>query len=62
MSLRRFATYAWSMLAFNVAVILSGAVMRAKDSGAGCGAAVVCSSEVLAAPAAVPVAVARSPA
>jgi heme A synthase len=34
---RRFATYAWLVLAFNIGVILWGAVVRATGSGAGCG-------------------------
>lgn len=33
----RFARYAWSTLAYNVAVILWGAAVRATGSGAGCG-------------------------
>ena len=33
----RFAKYAWSLLAFNLAVILWGAFVRASGSGAGCG-------------------------
>jgi heme A synthase len=32
-----FARYAWGVLAFNVAVVLWGAVVRATNSGAGCG-------------------------
>jgi heme a synthase len=32
-----FALYAWSVLAYNVAVVLWGAFVRATDSGAGCG-------------------------
>lgn len=34
---RRFAVYAWSVLAYNILVILWGAVVRATGSGAGCG-------------------------
>lgn len=34
---RRFATYAWGVLAYNVLVILWGAYVRATGSGAGCG-------------------------
>jgi heme A synthase len=34
---RRYAAYAWLVLAFNVLVILWGAVVRATGSGAGCG-------------------------
>src|SRR3982750_3804624 len=33
----RFARYAWSVLAYNVAVVLWGAFVRATGSGAGCG-------------------------
>jgi heme A synthase len=32
-----FARYAWAVLAYNVAVVLWGAFVRASDSGAGCG-------------------------
>ncbi len=34
---RRFAAYAWFVLAYNVGVILWGTVVRATGSGAGCG-------------------------
>jgi len=34
---RPFAAYAWGVLAYNLAVILWGAVVRATGSGAGCG-------------------------
>ena len=34
---RRFARYAWSVLAFNIAVVLWGAFVRATGAGAGCG-------------------------
>src|SRR5947209_20626321 len=34
---QRFALYAWSVLAYNVLVILWGAFVRATGSGAGCG-------------------------
>ena len=34
---QRFATYAWSVLAFSIAVVLWGASVRATGSGAGCG-------------------------
>ncbi len=37
MKLDRFAKYAWFVLAFNMAVILWGAFVRASGSGAGCG-------------------------
>lgn len=37
MKLNRFAMYAWSVLAYNVGVILWGAYVRATGSGAGCG-------------------------
>jgi heme A synthase len=33
----RFARYAWGVLAYNVAVVLWGAYVRATGSGAGCG-------------------------
>ena len=33
----RFARYAWGVLAYNVAVVLWGAYVRASGSGAGCG-------------------------
>jgi cytochrome c oxidase assembly protein subunit 15/protoheme IX farnesyltransferase len=36
-SLRYFARFAWTVLAFNVAVIVEGAFVRATGSGAGCG-------------------------
>lgn len=38
MNLSRFARYAWGVLAWNILVILWGAVVRATGSGAGCGA------------------------
>lgn len=34
---RRFARYAWTVLAYNVGVVLWGAFVRATGSGAGCG-------------------------
>ncbi len=34
---RRYATFAWGVLAFNILVILWGAFVRATGSGAGCG-------------------------
>jgi heme A synthase len=34
---RRFATYAWGVMAYNILVILWGAFVRATGSGAGCG-------------------------
>jgi heme A synthase len=37
MKLSRFATYAWVVLVYNIAVILWGAYVRASKSGAGCG-------------------------
>ncbi|HEX9372950.1 MAG TPA: COX15/CtaA family protein [Roseiflexaceae bacterium] len=37
MKLSRFATFAWGVLAYNLAVILWGAYVRASGSGAGCG-------------------------
>jgi heme o synthase len=33
---QRFATFAWAVLAYNLAVVLFGAVVRATGSGAGC--------------------------
>jgi len=36
-SVRRFARYAWGILAFNLAVVLWGAFVRATGAGAGCG-------------------------
>ena len=35
--MRRFAKYAWGVLAYNLVVILWGAFVRATGSGAGCG-------------------------
>ena len=37
MKLSRFARYAWGVLAYNIAVVLWGAYVRATGSGAGCG-------------------------
>lgn len=37
MRLKRFAVYAWAVVAYNLAVILWGAYVRASGSGAGCG-------------------------
>ena len=37
MSNRRYAAFAWTVLAFNLLVILWGAFVRASGSGAGCG-------------------------
>ena len=34
---RRFAIYAWAVLAFNIGVVLWGAYVRATGAGAGCG-------------------------
>jgi heme A synthase len=36
-SVRWFARFAWSVLAYNIAVVLLGAVVRATGAGAGCG-------------------------
>jgi heme A synthase len=36
-SMRKFARFAWGVLAYNVAVVLWGAYVRASGSGAGCG-------------------------
>jgi cytochrome c oxidase assembly protein subunit 15 len=45
---RRFAAFAWGVLAYNVAVILWGALVRATGSGAGCGGHwPLCNGEVL---------------
>ena len=45
---RRFAAFAWVILAYNVAVILWGALVRATGSGAGCGGHwPLCNGEVL---------------
>lgn len=44
----RFARYAWITLAYNIAVILWGAMVRATGSGAGCGSHwPLCNGEVL---------------
>jgi len=44
----RFARYAWITLAYNVAVVLWGAIVRATGSGAGCGNHwPLCNGEVL---------------
>lgn len=44
----RFARYAWTTLAYNIAVILWGAMVRATGSGAGCGSHwPLCNGEVL---------------
>lgn len=37
MKLKKFAVYAWAVVAYNLAVILWGAYVRATGSGAGCG-------------------------
>ncbi len=48
MKLSRFAKYAWTVLAFNVAVVLWGAYVRASSSGAGCGSHwPLCNGEVI---------------
>jgi heme A synthase len=48
MKLGRFAIYAWGVLAYNVAVILWGAYVRASGSGAGCGSHwPLCNGEVI---------------
>src|SRR3954451_17696774 len=48
MKLGRFAIYAWGVLAYNIAVILWGAYVRASGSGAGCGSHwPFCNGEVL---------------
>jgi heme A synthase len=44
----RFTRYAWGVLAYNIAVVLWGAVVRATGSGAGCGNHwPLCNGEVL---------------
>lgn len=44
----RFARYSWLTLAYNVAVVLWGAIVRATGSGAGCGSHwPLCNGEVL---------------
>lgn len=44
----RFARYSWFVLAYNIAVILWGAAVRATGSGAGCGSHwPLCNGEVL---------------
>jgi heme A synthase len=48
MQTRRFATYAWGVVGFNILVILWGAFVRATGSGAGCGSHwPLCNGEVL---------------
>jgi heme A synthase len=48
MRLTRFAKYAWLVLAYNLAVILWGAYVRASSSGAGCGSHwPLCNGEVI---------------
>jgi heme A synthase len=48
MQSRRFAAYAWGVLAFNVLVIVWGAFVRATGSGAGCGSHwPLCNGEVI---------------
>ena len=45
---KRFASFAWIVLAYNILVILWGAYVRASGSGAGCGAHwPLCNGEVL---------------
>jgi heme A synthase len=44
----RFARYAWITLAYNIAVILWGAIVRATGSGAGCGSHwPLCNGEII---------------
>jgi heme A synthase len=48
MKLDRFAKFAWGVLAYNLAVILWGAYVRASGSGAGCGSHwPLCNGEVI---------------
>ncbi|HEX5689765.1 MAG TPA: COX15/CtaA family protein, partial [Roseiflexaceae bacterium] len=45
---RRFATFAWAVLGYNLLVILWGAYVRATGSGAGCGAHwPLCNGEII---------------
>ncbi|MEM7124922.1 MAG: COX15/CtaA family protein [Chloroflexota bacterium] len=45
---RRFAYYAWGLLAYNILVVLWGAFVRATGSGAGCGSHwPLCNGEVI---------------
>ena len=47
-SVHRLARYAWGLLAYNIAVILWGAYVRASGSGAGCGSHwPLCNGEVI---------------
>ena len=48
MKLNRFAYFAWAVVAYNLAVILWGAYVRASGSGAGCGSHwPLCNGEVV---------------
>lgn len=48
MTLNRFAKFAWGLLAYNLAVVLWGAFVRASRSGAGCGSHwPLCNGEVV---------------
>lgn len=48
MSLNRFAKFAWTVLAYNILVVLWGAYVRATGSGAGCGSHwPLCNGEVI---------------
>jgi heme A synthase len=48
MKFNRFATFAWSALAFNLLVIVWGAYVRASSSGAGCGSHwPLCNGEII---------------
>src|SRR5512143_2045168 len=45
---RRYATYAWMVLAFSVLVVLWGTFVRATGSGAGCGSHwPLCNGEII---------------
>jgi heme A synthase len=47
-AMARFARYAWGVLAYNLAVILWGAIVRATGSGSGCGSHwPLCNGEVV---------------
>ena len=51
MTAKRFVPFAWGLLAYNILVILWGAVVRATGSGAGCGSHwPLCNGEVIPTP------------
>jgi heme A synthase len=48
MKIQRFAAYAWTVVAYNLAIILWGAYVRASGSGAGCGSHwPLCNGEII---------------